>query len=161
MDKLEALITPQSNESLGDYVQRQRRRLGLTQREVALKAEIHPQSYGKVERGQTTQLNQRTKQGLAYALQVPEEYLEALSRGIAVAVEKQRALRFCPQCWTPGSAPDPLWLVLRAQYCFACGTKLQSRCQGCQQPLTSLKHRFCPYCGKPYKSSVNRPASQA
>lgn len=94
MDKLEALITPQSNESLGDYVQRQRRRLGLTQREVALKAEIHPQSYGKVERGQTTQLNQRTQRGLAYALQVPEEYLGALSRGIAVAVEKQRALRF-------------------------------------------------------------------
>ncbi|MBV5261446.1 helix-turn-helix domain-containing protein [Synechococcus moorigangaii CMS01] len=151
MTLLDKLFIPQSQESLGDYLQRQRQRLGFTQKEVALKAGIHVQSYGKVERGQSSHLNERTKQGLAYALQIPVEYLEALSRGIPI--EEQQVLRFCPRCWVPGSAPDPLWLVLRAKYCFACGAALRSRCGSCQQPITSLKHRFCPYCGKGYQNS--------
>ena len=44
---------PQANETLAKYVQRLRRSLGLSQREVAMKADIHPQSLGKLERGKT------------------------------------------------------------------------------------------------------------
>ena len=149
MSSLETEQAPKPDESLGKYVQRQRRWLGLTQKEVAAKADIHPQSLGKLERGKTSQLNHKTRQGLAYALQVPVEYLEAVSRG--VTVNPSEALNFCPQCWTPGTLPDPMWLHVRAKYCFACGTLLRNQCGNCDQPITSLKHRFCPYCGISYK----------
>ena len=83
MQALEMEQGPKLDESLGQYVHRQRQRLGLTQKEVATKAGIHVQSLGKLERGKTTQLNHKTKAGLAYALQIPIEYLEAICRGVA------------------------------------------------------------------------------
>lgn len=152
MSPLETEQAPKPDESLGKYVHRQRRRLGFTQKEVAAKAGIHTQSLGKLERGQTAQLNHKTKQGLAYALQIPVEYLEAVCRG--TPVNPSQDLKFCPQCWTPGAPPDPLWLHLRAKYCFACGALLRNQCVNCHQPITSLKHRFCPYCGTPYKAEL-------
>jgi DNA-binding XRE family transcriptional regulator len=153
MQSLETQQAPKPEELLGKYVQRQRWRLGLTQKDVATKAGIHPQSLGKLERGKTNQLNHKTRKGLAYALQVPLEYLEAICKGIPVEVDK--VLNFCPQCWTPGTVPDPMWLDLRSKFCFACGTQLRHQCSRCDQPITSLKHRFCPYCGTPYK--VEKP----
>ena len=152
MQALEMEQGPKLDESLGQYVHRQRQRLGLTQKEVATKAGIHVQSLGKLERGKTTQLNHKTKAGLAYALQIPIEYLEAICRG--VAINQSIAVRFCPRCWTPGTSPDPMWLHLRAKYCFACGTLLRNQCVNCHQPISSLKHRFCPYCGTPYKAAL-------
>ncbi|MEL7225501.1 MAG: helix-turn-helix domain-containing protein, partial [Cyanobacteria bacterium J06576_12] len=140
---------PKPGESLGDYVHRLRSALGMSQQAVAEKSGIHAQSIGKIERGRTTVLKAKTKRGLAYALDVPEAHLEAAAKGIAV--EETGALKFCPQCWQPGNAPDPMWLHVHAHYCFRCGSGLRHRCVQCDAPITSLKHRFCPYCGTAYK----------
>ncbi len=144
--------TPASGESLATYVRRVRIGLGLSQKELAEKAEIHPQSVGKIERGQTTRLKQKPKTGLALALEIPEEYLEAVCKG--KPVDAIATLKFCPQCWVPGTLPDPIWTNPRSKYCFACGTTLCDRCSNCGEPIASLKFRFCPYCGKSYKGEL-------
>ena len=151
MQPLETDLTPNPDESLSAYLCRLRARLGLTQKEVAIKANIHAQSLGKLERGKTQSLNHKTRQGLACALQIPADYLEAMSRGRAI--QATHTLKFCPQCWRAGSTPEPLWMDIRAKHCFACGTRLQDRCVSCREPITSLKHRFCPYCGISYQTS--------
>lgn len=150
MQPLESDSLPHADESLAEYLRRLRVRLGLTQKEVAFKANIHAQSLGKLERGKTHSLNHKTRQGLACALQIPPDYLDAISRGRAI--QATQTLKFCPQCWRAGSAPEPLWMDIRSKHCFACGTRLQDRCISCQEPITSLKHRFCPYCGTPYQT---------
>lgn len=142
-------LPPTPQETLGDYVRRVRTGLGMSQKELADKAGIHLQSVGKIERGQTTRLNQKPKSGLAHALGVPMEYLDAVCKG--VAVEAIASLKFCPTCWTPGTSPDPMWTSARSKYCFACGSALCDRCPDCQKPIESLKFRFCPYCGQGYK----------
>jgi hypothetical protein len=120
--------------------------------ELAAIAEIHLQSLEKIERGMTTKLSSHSKSGLASALQVPMEYLDAVCRGTSVvAVSK---LKFCAPCWTPGTPPDPLWMEVRAKHCFLCGSKLRDSCNHCHETITSLKHRFCPFRGTPYKSEV-------
>jgi hypothetical protein len=126
--------------------------LGLSQKELAEKAGIHSQSVGKIERGQTTRLKQKPKNGLALALGVPEEYLEAAYKG--KRVDAIATLKFCPQCWLPGTPPDPMWTSPRSKCCFACGTALCDRCSNCGESIASLKFRFCPYCGKSYKSEL-------
>lgn len=141
---------PQPNESVASYLQRLRRSLGLSQKEVATKAQLHVQSLGKIERGQTTTLQSKTLNGLAYALQIPVEHLDALQQGLDV--ESSAAFRFCPQCWTPGNPPESLWMHQRARFCFECGSPLQERCNSCNEPISSLRHRFCPLCGNPYKA---------
>jgi transcriptional regulator with XRE-family HTH domain len=105
---LQSSKSPNASEALGDYVKRMRLALGFNQKELAAIAEIHLQSLGKIERGMTTKLSSHSKSGLASALQVPVEYLEAVCRGTSiVAVSK---LKFCAPCWTPGTPPDPLWM---------------------------------------------------
>ena len=155
MQHLETSSAPQAGESLGDYVHRLRITLGFSQKEVALKAGVHAQSYGKLERNQTSSLNRKTKQGLAVALQIPSDYLDAVCRGTTVSISS--AIRFCPECWKPETPPDSIWLHSRAQYCYVCGTKLRERCMSCDAPITSLKHRFCPYCGTAYQASKCKP----
>jgi DNA-binding XRE family transcriptional regulator len=150
MNTLEQTQAPIPGESLADYVRRLRGAIGLNQKDLAAKASIHLQSLGKMERGHTTKLNHKTKNGLAYALGVPAEYLEAVCKGIPI--EATVTLKFCPSCWIPGTAPDSLWMHIRAKYCFACATELRSRCIGCNEAILSLKHRFCPFCGKAYKA---------
>ena len=140
---------PELNESLASYVQRVRQLLRLSQQEVAQIAGIHLQSLGKIERGLTKRLNHKTLKGLALALQVPLEYLDALSKGIPVVATT--SLKFCPLCWTPGTTPDPMWTNSRAQFCCLCGTQLVSRCPSCSEPISSMKFRFCPFCGCSYK----------
>jgi DNA-binding XRE family transcriptional regulator len=142
--------SPNSGETLAAYVKRIRLFLGLNQRELAAIAKIHLQSLGKIERGLTAKLSSHSKAGLASALQVPVEYLEAVSRG--TSIEPVSMLKFCPSCWTPGNPADPLWMDVRANFCFLCGGKLGDRCTHCQQSISSLKHRFCPFCGTSYKS---------
>ena len=142
---------PNPGESLASYVHRQRTSLGLSQQDVAAKAGIHAQSIGKIERGHTTTLKRKTQQGLAYALGLSETYLEAVCKGLAI--EETGVLKFCPQCWKPGSQPDPMWLHGQAHYCFRCGCALRHTCTECNAAITSLKHRFCPYCGTPYKAT--------
>jgi transcriptional regulator with XRE-family HTH domain len=152
MNTLEADTIPAPNETLANYIRRIRVSLGLSQKELANKAGIHLQSLGKVERGKTARFNRKTQNGLANALGIPDEYLEAISKG--VAVNHATVLKFCPECWRPGTAPESLWMNLRAKYCFLCGVELQNRCLSCHQSITSLKHRFCPYCGTAYKSGL-------
>lgn len=141
--------TPSVDESLAFYVQRLRKSLGLSQKELALKAGVHLQSIGKIERGKTTRLNQKMRSGLAIALEVSCEYLDAVCRRMPVS--ELVALKFCPECWIPGTAPDSLWSDARAKFCSLCGTALRSRCASCNEPITSMKYRFCPFCGTPYK----------
>ena len=151
VQRLESDSAPKAGESLGDYVHRLRTTLGLSQKEVAIKAGVHAQSYGKLERNKTSSLNRKTRQGLAAALQIPSDYLDAVCR--RTVVSPNQGIRFCPQCWQPGTPPDSIWLHSRAQYCYVCGTQLQERCVSCDEQIASLKHRFCPYCGTAYQAS--------
>jgi len=85
------------------------------------------------------------------ALSIPQEYLQAICLGEEVKVIV--AVKFCPQCWTPGTGADPMWTDVRAKYCFMCGTPLRSpKCQ-LWYLSSSLKYRFCPFCGFAYKNS--------
>ncbi len=140
---------PQPSETLDSYIKRLRLLLHLSQQELATKAGIHLQSLGKLERGGRQRLNQKTKKGLAIALDIPSEYLEAVSqgRGIEASIIK----KFCPKCWIPGTQPEQTWTLSRANNCLMCGTSLQKSCTGCGEPFTSFKHKFCSNCGIPYK----------
>jgi transcriptional regulator with XRE-family HTH domain len=124
-------------------------KIGKNIAELATKAGIHLQSLGKLERGGRQRLNQKTKKGLAIALDIPSEYLEAVSqgRGIEASIIK----KFCPNCWIPGTQPEQTWTLSRANNCLMCGTSLQKSCTGCDEPFTSFKHKFCSNCGIPYK----------
>jgi len=53
-------------------------------------------------------------------LQISEECLEAVCKG--VPVEALQLLKSCPNCWTPGTEAESMWLHPRSKYCFACGT---------------------------------------
>ncbi len=140
---------PKQGESLAEYLRRVRMELGMSQAELAQKAGIHLQSVGKIELGKTTRLNSKSKTGLSKALQISDSYLETVCKGIPVAAVQQ--LKLCPKCWTPGTEAEPMWLNVRSKYCFACGELLLQSCTNCNEPITSFKFRFCPYCGKSYK----------
>ncbi|MBD2527178.1 zinc ribbon domain-containing protein [Nostoc sp. FACHB-133] len=142
---------PLGEEGLANYVQRLRGQLSLTQKELSFKAGIHIQTIRKIEGGQTSKLNQKAKSGLAAALGIPPEYLDAAAK--KVSPETITTLKFCPKCWTPGTTPDQMWTDLRSKYCFACGTALRNRCVSCNEPIMSLKFKFCPYCGANYKQN--------
>lgn len=141
--------TPKPGESLAGYVLRLRKALNLTQFELAHQSGIHSRSVGKIERGLTVKINRRTLQGLAIALGVPQEYLDAVTKGEEVPLVT--GVKFCPQCWNPGNPADPIWSNIRAKYCYLCGTQLRTNCTNCGELVLSLRHRFCPLCGFPYK----------
>ncbi len=145
---------PQPQESLGAYIRRLRQKCHLSQAKLAETVGVHRQTISKIENQRTTRLNQRARDGLAFALGIPTEYLDAACYGAAVPTNA--GLQYCPRCWTPGSAPDPIWLDRRSHYCFRCGTPLYRNCRVCQEALVSLTFRFCPYCGTAYKP----PASE-
>ena len=149
MPILQQELAPNREETLANYVRRVRTSLGLSQKELAERAGLHLQSVGKIERGQTTRLKQAPKSGLAYALSIPVEYLDAVCKG--VAVDAIASLKFCPHCWVPGTPPDPMWTHPHAKHCFACGNQLRDRCASCDEQSPSLKFRFCPHSCKSYK----------
>lgn len=142
---------PQSGETLAKYVRRLRKKLKLSQGELAERAGLHSQSIGKIELGKTVRLNSKTKTSLAKILAIPEDYLEAVCRG--VAVQETQSLKLCFQCWQPGTEAEFYWLDRRSRFCFLCGSALGDRCLSCQAPIQSLKFRFCPFCGQAYKPS--------
>ncbi|HEY9625907.1 MAG TPA: zinc ribbon domain-containing protein [Coleofasciculaceae cyanobacterium] len=148
-------LAPTPDETLAAYVRRVRTELSLSQKELAEKAGLHLQSVGKIERGQTSRLNRKPKEGLARALSIPVDYLDATTKGVSVPAIT--ALKICPRCWTPGTLPDVLWTHVRAKYCFACGDALRDRCMSCEKPITSFEFRFCPYCGQSLKKNSVQP----
>jgi transcriptional regulator with XRE-family HTH domain len=85
--------TPRPGESLADYLVRIRKFKQMTQFELATAAGIHSRSVGKIERELTTKLNQKTLRGLAVALGVPQEFLEAVSKG--QEVQLAQSVKFC------------------------------------------------------------------
>lgn len=150
MHTLETSSAPVADETLAQYVRRQRTTLGLTQKDLAVQTGIHVQSLGKIERGKTTQLNSQTRNGLATALGIPIDFLENLCKGKFPVISA--SLKVCSRCWTSGTSPDPIWLDPRSKFCFICGSPLQDRCGSCNEPITSIRHRFCPQCGKAYRT---------
>ena len=100
-------------EKLTEYVRRVRTALGMSQAQLAHKAGIHLQSVGKIESGKTTRLNSKSLAGLSRALQISEEYLEAVCRGVPVTSVQH--LKICPNCWTPGTQAEPMWLNPRSR----------------------------------------------
>ena len=149
---IDASKTPKQDETIGEYIRRLREGADISQQELALAAGIHIQSLGKLERGKTNRLNSKTKKGLAIALEIPSEYLEAVVKG--KTVEGVQKKQFCPVCWKGGATVDPVWMLARAKYCLLCGHSLQNNCPKCQQPITSFQHKFCPYCGTSYHQKV-------
>lgn len=145
-------VLPEPEETLADYVARQRRRLSLSQAQLAEKAAIHVQTLGKIESGKTNRLATKTKSRLARALSTPEHYLDALVRGVEVTQVQQ--IKICPRCSKPGTEAETGWLDPRAKYCFLCGHGLRDRCSECNKPIESLLYKFCPHCGQPYKEEV-------
>jgi DNA-binding XRE family transcriptional regulator len=139
---------PKPQETLANYIKRLREEARLSQRELAEAAGLHLQSLGKLERGKTSRLNQKTKQGLELALNIPQEYLDAVCQGRAI--EEIQKKQFCPNCWKGGAQPEPMWMLKRAKYCLLCGTQLLHSCRSCHEPISLFKHRFCPVCGIPY-----------
>lgn len=94
MPTIEIDNIPQPDETLAEYVWRLRIALGMSQAELAQKAGMHLQSIGKIEAGKTTRLNSKSSAGLSRALQVLEEYLDAVCKGVPVAAMQQ--LKICP-----------------------------------------------------------------
>ncbi len=148
MTNLESHL-PQDGETLASYIKRCRGKMKMSQAEMAQRVGINLQSLGKIESGKTRRLNSKTKAGLSKVLNIPEEYLDAVCRGVPIV--QMQSPKICPQCWTPGGDPEPMWLEPRAKYCFLCGTPLIDRCPHCHELIPSLKFRFCGYCGQPYK----------
>jgi transcriptional regulator with XRE-family HTH domain len=148
MYTLDQSKTPKPNETIGDYIKRLREEAHISQQELADASGIHIQSLGKLERGVTKRFNSKTAQGIAIALNIPEEYLSAILTG--KSVEGIQKKQFCPCCWKAGTTPDIAWTFPRAKYCLICGNILANSCQKCQEPLTSFKHKFCPNCGTNY-----------
>lgn len=150
---MDTFKTPKSGESLADYVLRLRKSLNLTQLQLADAAGIHSRSLGKVERGLTVKLSHKSLIGLASAFGIPVDYLQAVIQGQEVTPKS--SIKFCPQCWNPGSAVDPLWGNTLAKFCYLCGSSLRASCIHCGELLVSLRYKFCPLCGKPYKTPVD------
>jgi transcriptional regulator with XRE-family HTH domain len=140
---------PADGETLSSYIKRLRQQLHFSQQELANRAGIHLQSLGKLERGTRQRLNQKTKTGLANVLDIPIEYLEAVSQG--KTIDSLESKKFCPDCWIAGTPPDVIWTLHRARYCLICGAALRKNCLSCGEPITSFKHKYCPHCGTPYK----------
>ncbi|MEI6371622.1 MAG: helix-turn-helix domain-containing protein [Nostocales cyanobacterium ELA608] len=150
---MNTLKTPMPEEALGDYIKRLRGELKMSQNQLAIAAGIHLHSLGKIERGITTRLNHKTRRGLAKALSIPSEYLEAICSGAEIQ-PAFTSIKFCPQCWTPGTSTEPIWQDVRSLHCFICGFELVDHCLKCSKSVTTFQHCYCPYCGFYYKNTT-------
>jgi len=138
---------------LAEYCLGRREELGYSQAKLSELAGIkNLETIGRIERGKTTRLSSKTRSGLAKVFGVSEDYLDALIAGRS-PIELE-TLKICPSCWQPGQIPERAWLDPRAKYCFICGGPLTDRCSNCGEPLSDIKHRFCPFCGTSYKTVV-------
>jgi transcriptional regulator with XRE-family HTH domain len=143
-------LTPHE-ESLAHYVRRIRGLRGLSASELARRARVHVTSVLRLEAGKVSGRRMRleVRKRLSVALQIPAEYLRAASRGESLEARPTNAV--CPACWVPGTTPDVRWSLSDAKFCLLCGERLRDSCPGCAEPIL-LTGRFCPSCGKPYRS---------
>lgn len=148
---------PQQDEALGDYIKRLRLELKMSQNDLSQSAGIHLHSLGKIERGITTRLSHKTRHLLARALSIPTEYLEAVCKKEKISTQIA-CIKFCPQCWVPGTPTEPIWDDIRSKHCFLCGFELMSHCLKCGRSVISFQHSYCPYCGFYYKNTVDKIA---
>ena len=148
-------LTPQ-DESLAQYVRRIRTLRGLSVTELARRAGVHLTSVLRLEAGKVSGRKMRleVQKRLSAALQIPAEYLRAASRGESLDGQLTNAV--CPACWVPSTPPDVRWSLSDAKFCLRCGEKLRDRCSSCDEPLL-FTARFCPSCGRPYRSVENLP----
>ena len=89
---MDTFNTPLPKETAGDYIKRLRVELRMSQNQLANAAGIHLHSLGKIERGITTRLSHKTRRGLARALSIPSEYLEAICNGSKILQPFTRGL---------------------------------------------------------------------
>jgi transcriptional regulator with XRE-family HTH domain len=138
-------------ETLAGYITKVRELRGFSKAELARKARLHFSSLSRIENGETEGKKMRlaVQSNLATALRIPVEYIQAACRGEEIDTEQTNNV--CPSCWVPGTIPDIRWSMPDAKFCLRCGSILQNRCGGCNKPLL-LCGRFCPECGKPYRS---------
>ena len=150
---MDTFNSPLPQEPLGEYIKRLRVKLKMSQNQLAVAAGIHLHSLGKIERGITTRLNHKTRRGLARALSIPSEYLEAICGGTEIQ-QAFTSIKFCPQCWTPGTPTEPIWNDIRSLHCFLCGFGLIDHCLKCGKSVTTFQHSYCPYCEFYYKNTI-------
>ena len=155
---MDTFNTPLPQEKVGDYIKRLRVELKMSQNQLADSAGIHLHSLGKIERGITTRLSYKTRRGLARALSIPSEYLEAICNGSEIE-QPFTSIKFCPQCWIPGTPTESIWNDIRSLYCFMCGHELISHCLKCGKSVTTFQHSYCPYCGFYYKNTITESGS--
>lgn len=151
-----ASVNPRG-ESLGSYITKVRELRGYSKAELARRARLHFSSLSRIENGETEGIKMRLKvqSGLATALKIPVDYIQAACRGEVVDTDQTNNV--CPSCWVPGASPDVRWSMADAKFCLRCGNKLQNKCERCNQAIL-LTARFCPECGLPYRSSsAQRP----
>ncbi len=141
----EAEKVPQPGEGLGGYCRRLRGERTL--KEVASAANLVVSSLHRIEIGETKRLKRETRMGLAIALGIPEEWLEAAAKG--EVVQQVARVKICPNCWTPGTRPDEAWGLQRARYCCICAEELTDRCGNCGTAIEKWSDRFCRQCGSP------------
>ncbi|BAY87905.1 XRE family transcriptional regulator (plasmid) [Calothrix parasitica NIES-267] len=144
---------PLPQETVGNYIKRLRVELKMSQNQLANASGIHLHSLGKIERGITTKLSHKTRRGLARALSIPSEYLEAICNGSDLP-QPFISIKFCPQCWIPGTPTEPIWNDIRSLHCFMCGHELISHCLKCGKSVRTFQHSYCPYCGFYYKNTI-------
>lgn len=153
MYNFDPTIPPQPQESLDHYIKRLRTQLKMSQQQLSSTAGIHLQSLGKLERGQTTRLNQKRKR-FSHCSEYPRRIPRC--RRLWTANRSCTEKQYCPGCWKGGTNPDPAWALPRAKYCLLCGTQLLRHCISCLEPITSFQHKFCPHCGTPYCPSHSK-----
>ena len=142
-------IEPESPLNLSELVRRERKKLGLTQKELADLAKINFTTVNRIERAITSTKGMRTSviEGLSKALHIPPDVLKKMGKGKVISFDVKK---ICPKCWIPGSAPDSRWNGVDSVYCMRCATALTSDCS-CGEPIV-IHGRFCPQCGKSYKT---------
>jgi DNA-binding XRE family transcriptional regulator len=150
---MDTFKSPQQEETLGSYIKRLRLELKMSQNDLSKSAGIHLHSLGKIERGITTRLNDKTRRLIARALSIPTEYLEAVCKREKISPYAS-CIKFCPRCWVPGTPTEPIWDDVRSKHCFICGFELMSYCLKCGRSVTSNQHSYCPYCGFYYKNTI-------